>query len=214
MLSEEVTAYEAGYRLRNRDFQLDAAVFYNEFSDLRSVILGPPTCAPSGVIVPLDPTCLFTSTHVVQPLLINNEDSYDAMGVELLVSKQMSERWRIQGGYTYFRTTGDKSGALIDLEIIEDSPDHQLSLRSSTDISDELEFDVMLRWVDELEQQQIDAYTAMDMRLAWSPTPTLSVAAVAKNLFAGDHVEFLSELIDLAPVQIEPEAFVELRWSF
>jgi hypothetical protein len=44
--------------------------------------------------------------------------------------------------------------------------------------------------------------------------PSLSVAAVARNLFAGDHVEFLSELVDLAPVQIEPDAFVELRWSF
>lgn len=214
MTSEDVTAYEAGYRLRNRDFQFDAAVFYNEFENLRSLAFGAPTCEPSGAILPLDPSCLFTSTHVNQPLVINNEDSYNALGVELWVSKQMSEHWRLQSGYTYFRTTGITSGAQLDIGVIEDSPDHVLSLRSSTDVSDSLEFDVMLRWVDELEAQQVDAYTAMDMRLAWTPMPSLSVAAVAKNLFAGDHVEFLSELVDLAPVQIEPEAFVELRWSF
>ncbi len=214
ILSEDVTAFEAGYRFRDRGFQLDAAVFYNKFSDLRSLSLGVSTCAPSGVIPQLDPTCLFTSTHVNQPLLIENEDSYDAMGVELWVSKQMSERWRLQGGYTYLRTTGIASGAALDLAGVEDSPDHQLSLRSSTDINDSLEFDVMLRWVDELESQQIDAYSALDLRLAWSPRPSLSVAAVARNLIAGDHMEFMSELVDLAPVQVESSGFVELRWQF
>ena len=214
MLSEDVTAIEAGYRVRNRGFQLDAAVFYNQFTDLRSLSLGVPTCAPSGVIPQLDPTCLFTSTHVNQPLLIRNEDGYDAMGVELWVSKQMSERWRLQGGYTYFRTTGATDGTQVELGIVEDSPDHQLSLRSSTDINDSLEFDVMLRWVDELENQQIDAYSALDLRLAWSPTTSLSVAAVARNLIAGDHREFMSELADLAPVQVESSGFIELRWQF
>ena len=126
----------------------------------------------------------------------------------------MSEHWRLQGGYTYFDQTGGSSGEQLELGVIEDSPDHQLFLRSSTDVSDSVEFDAMLRWVDELESQQVDAYTAMDLRLAWTPMPPLSVAAVARNLFAGDHVEFLSELVDLAPVQIEPEAFIELRWNF
>lgn len=214
MLSENVTAVEAGYRIHNRSFQLDAAVFYNQFSDLRSLNLGVPTCAPSGVIPQLDPTCLFTSTHVEQPVVIKNEISYDAMGVEVWVSKQLSERWRLQGGYTYFRTTGSGSGTELELGVVEDSPDHQLSLRSSTDINDNLEFDVMLRWIDELEAQQIDAYTALDLRLAWSPIPSLSIAAVAKNLIASDHLEFISELVDLAPVQVESSGFVELRWQF
>lgn len=214
MLSENIFAVEAGYRLRNRGFLLDAAVFYNQFSDLRSLSLGGPTCEPSGASPLLDPACLFTSTHVVQPLLIGNEDGYDAMGVELWVSKQVSERWRLQGGYTYFRTTESASGTALQLGVVEDSPDHQLSLRSSTDINDSLEFDVMLRWVDELKAQQIDAYTALDLRLAWAPLPSLSVAAVAKNLIAGDHLEFMSELIDLAPVQVESSGFVELRWQF
>lgn len=214
MLSEDVTSYEAGYRIRNREFQLDAAVFYNEFKNLRSLALGAPTCSPSGVVVLLDPSCLASATHVEQPLAIGNDDKYDAMGVEIWMSRQMSERWRLQGGYTYFRTSSVTSGAQLEIGVIEDSPDHQASLRSSTDINDSLEFDVMLRWVDELEAQQIDAYTAMDLRLAWSPMPSLSVAAVARNLIAGDHIEFMSELVDLAPVQVESSGFVELRWQF
>ena len=214
MLSEDVIAFEAGYRIRNREFQLDAAVFFNEFSNLRSLSLGAPTCSPSGVVVLLDPTCLASATHVEQPLVIGNDDKYDAMGVELWMSRQMSERWRLRGGYTYFRTSSVTSGAQLDVGVIEDSPDHQVSLRSSIEINDSLEFDVMLRWVDELEAQQVDAYTAMDLRIAWSPMPSLSVAAVARNLLAGDHIEFMSELVDLAPVQVESSGFVELRWQF
>lgn len=214
MLSENILASEVGYRLRNRSFVLDAAVFYNQFSDLRSLSQGIPTCAPGGGILQLDPTCLFTSTHVEQPLFIENNDSYDAMGAELWVSKQVRENWRLQGGYTYFRTTGAGSGSMLRLGVVEDSPDHQLSLRSSIDINDNLEFDVMLRWIDELEAQQVDSYTSMDLRFAWSPTPSLSIAAVGRNLLAGDHLEFKSELVDLAPIQVEPEGFLELRWSF
>lgn len=214
MRSEEVTAYELGYRMRDRDFQFDVALFFNEFTDLRSLQQGAPTCLPVGVILPLDPTCLATATHVEAPLFIENSTAYDAMGVELWVSKQISERWRLQGSYTYFHATDSSSGGGQQLDVIEDSPDHQLSVRSSTDIGERLELDFWLRWVDELEAQHIDAYTALDVRLAWSPTPTLSIAAVGRNLLAGDHLEFMSELVDLAGVQVESEGFIELRWNF
>ena len=136
------------------------------------------------------------------------------MGAELWVSKQVSERWRLQGGYTYFRYADVNLNLNDALEFPEDSPDHQVSLRSSTDINENLELDVMFRWVDELESQMIDAYAAVDVRAAWTPIPGLSIAAVGRNLFADDHLEFKSELSDLMPVLIEPEAFVEVRWGF
>jgi hypothetical protein len=60
----------------------------------------------------------------------------------------------------------------------------------------------------------IDAYTALDVRVAWSATQNFEIAAVGRNLIAGTHQEFVSELGDLVPVAIEPEAYVELRWSF
>ncbi len=214
MKSEEVTAYEIGYRMRDAAFQFDVAAFYNQFSDLRSLQQGAPTCQPSGVLVQLDPTCLATATFVEAPLFVGSNTSYDAMGVELSVAKHFSERWRLHGTYTYFHTTDGSAGNGQELAVIEDSPDHQLSIRSSMDIGESLELDLWLRWIDELESQQIDAYAALDLRFAWSPGPALSVAAVGRNLFAGEHLEFMSELVDLAPVQIEPEAYIELRWNF
>jgi iron complex outermembrane receptor protein len=215
LISEDVTAYEAGYRMRNPEYQLDISVFYNVFSKLRSIMPGLPTCEPGGVSPLVDPTCLFASSHVEAPLVLGNDSNYDAMGLEIWMSKQLSERWRVQGGYTYFRSTDGGEGSIGEtLEFPEDSPEHQVSLRSSVDINESLELDLLARWVDELEFQQIDAYAAVDFRLAWTPIPGLSVAAVGRNLFAGDHVEFISELSDLAPIQIEPEGFIELRWNF
>jgi iron complex outermembrane receptor protein len=215
MRSEDVTAYEFGYRMRDRGFQFDAAFFYNEFTDLRSLTQGAPICVPSGVMLMVDPTCLASSPYIEVPLLLDNGSEVQTYGVELWVSRQLSERWRIHGSYTFIDQQGDLgSGDGTDLGVVEDSPKHQLVVRSATDISESLEFDVWVRWVDELAGQQIDAYTALDLRLAWSAMPNLSVAAVGKNLFSGGHVEFVSELVDLAPVKIESYGFVELRWQF
>jgi iron complex outermembrane receptor protein len=215
MRSEDVTAYEFGYRMRDRGFQFDAAFFYNDFTNLRNLAQGAPICMPSGTILLVDPTCLATSPYIEIPLFLNNDSDIQTYGVELWIAHQISERWRVHGSYTFIEEKGDVGGGDgVTIGVSEDSPNHQLMLRSATDISESLEFDIWLRWVDELEGQQIPAYEAVDMRFAWSPTPSLSVAAVGKNLFAGEHSEFFSELGDLAPVQIEASGYVELRWQF
>ena len=79
------------------------------------------------------------------------------------------------------------------------------------DISETLKLDLWLRHADAYELQGIDEYTAVDVRLAWAPSPSVEVSAVGRNLGAGSHVEFISELNDLVPVQIEPEAYLEVR---
>jgi len=214
MKSEEVTTYELGYRMRNDALFVDVALFYNDFDDLRSLTPAAPICAPSGDILQINPACLATATHVEAPLIIQNDFRTETAGVELAVSRQVSEWWRLQGGYTYFHIVNESAGVLAGLAVQEDSPDHQVSLRSSMDLRQNFELDIWLRWVDDLEGQQIDAYTAMDLRFAWSPKPALMIAAGGRNLLAGDHMEFMSELVDLAPVQIEPEAYIDIRWSF
>jgi iron complex outermembrane receptor protein len=215
MKSEEVTAYEFGYRFRNDELVFDVALFYNDFDELRSLQFGVPTCQPGGAIPQIDPTCLATATHVEVPLSIENMSAGETLGAELWLSKPVTDWWRLQAAYTYFHTADSGTGApAAELAVVEDSPDHHLSIRSSMDLARDFSLDLWLRWVDELESQQIDAYSALDVRLAWSVTPSLSLAAVGRNLFAGDHLEFMSELVDLAPVQIEPEGYIEFRWNF
>ncbi|MEM8684507.1 MAG: TonB-dependent receptor [Pseudomonadota bacterium] len=216
MRSETVIANEAGFRIRTNRSILDVAVFYNSFDELRSFSLGAPTCQPGGTPLPVNPLCVGVAEYVKIPLEIGNSSNVDTLGAELWWSQEITDSWRIQASYTYVQSKNrlPDGGNTASLAIEEDSPDHQLSIRSSANLADELEFDVFARWVDELKQQGIDAYTAVDIRLAWTPTPSWRFSLMGRNLFAGDHIEFLSELSDLAPVQIEPNGFVEIRWNF
>lgn len=216
MRSEVVIAKEAGFRVRSNRSIFDLAVFYNSFDELRSFSIGAASCQPDGTPLLVNPLCLGTAQFVKIPLDIGNSSNVDTMGAELWWSQEITDSWRIQASYTYVRSKNraPDGGNTAELAIEEDSPDHQLSIRSSANLADELEFDVFARWVDELKQQGIDAYTAVDVRLAWTPTPSWTFSLMGRNLFAGEHVEFLSEISDLAPVQIEPNGFVEIRWNF
>ena len=213
MISEMVTAYEMGYRFRTEETLVDFAVFYNDFTDQRSIVPGAPNCQPGGELLMLNPLCVLTASYAQIPLNLRNTNDSQTAGAELSIAKSMNESWQLQASYTYFRLL-DLTGDGTDLGIPEDSPDHQISIRSMMDISHNMELDFWLRWVDSLDGQQIDSYTALDVRFAWSPMRSLTLTAGARNLIAGDHVEFVSEVTDLPQVQIEPEGFVELRWNF
>ncbi len=213
--TEEVIAFEAGYRFRTDTLLLDLAVYYNEYNDQRSGTLGIPTCEPNGGIPALDPSCIATATHVNVPLLLENGTDSGTAGLEIWGWKQLNSWWSLQAAYTYIREThASDSGYTTRDNVVEDSPEHQLSLRSSMDLGYNMSLDVWLRYVDELEAAGVDAYTALDLRFAWSPLRELEVSAVARNLLADDHVEFISELGDLPPVEIRPEGYIELRWNF
>lgn len=213
-VSEEILAYEFGFRHRMDDLFVDVALFLNDYDRLRSASQGIPTCEPGGQLLPLDPACVLGSTHVQTLFNLENGTSAETAGVELWVSKHLSDWWHLQAAYTFIDTLGDGSTNTLQLQFEEDSPRHQLSVRSSMDLPRDVYLDLWLRHVDELELQQIDDYTALDVRLAWTASPSFELAAVGRNLIAGTHQEFVSELGDLAPVAIEAEGYVELRWSF
>ncbi len=216
MESEEITAYEAGFRVRRGSTIFDLALFHNEFDKLRSLTAGAPLCPPNDEILALNPACVLSAPYVEAPLFVDNGADLSTTGAEVWLSQELSESWRLQLAYTYIRTREQDSGSgqTASLEIVEDSPDHQVSLRSSTNISQEVELDLIARWVDDLQQQAVDSYTALDIRLAWTPNASWNFALVGRNLFADDHLEFQSELVDLAPVLIEPDGYLEVRWNF
>jgi iron complex outermembrane receptor protein len=212
--SEEIVAYELGFRHRRNDLYIDVAVFLNDYDKLRSVTQDVPTCQPDGQMLPLDPACVLGASYVQSLFNLENGSTSTMAGAEIWVSKQATDWWHLQAGYTYIDEIDSNSNNALQLQFQEDSPPHQLSLRSSMDLPRDVDLDLWLRYVDELELQMIDAYTALDVRVAWSATQNFEIAAVGRNLIAGTHQEFVSELGDLVPVAIEPEAYVELRWSF
>lgn len=70
------------------------------------------------------------------------------------------------------------------------TPQNQVFLMSSWDLAEDVEFDVMGRYVDSLPGQSAPRYFSLDLRLGWQPAADLELSVVGRNLLDGQHVEF------------------------
>ncbi len=100
--SEELIAYELGYRLRPIDrLTFDLAGYYNRYSKLRSSTNVPDT----------PPTLAFSegNPYLLSTLDLNNNLNADIYGVELALEWQPLDWWRIKGSYTFAEMKIDQS---------------------------------------------------------------------------------------------------------
>ncbi|MCP4408633.1 MAG: TonB-dependent receptor [Gammaproteobacteria bacterium] len=210
--SEELLAYEIGYRLQlNPQFGIDTTVFYNEYDKLRSPRLGSPQCSPAGTFPGCFPPL---SNSVITPLNLTNEMKGDTHGLEIVGDWRVSPMWHLQAAYTYLKmdleTHNDDP---LGVEFVEgQSPNHQASLRSSTDLAHNIELGLWLRYVDRLSNLAINSYVTLDTRLAWWPQEDLELSVIGQNLFDSQHPEFTSEISNIPPLEIQRSVYAQLRW--
>ena len=76
-----------------------------------------------------------------------------------------------------------------------------------------LEFDSILRYVDQLPNPIVPGYVTVDLRLAWRPTRDLEVAIVGQNLLDNQHAEFAGRGTVLTS-QPKRSAYGKLTWRF
>ena len=79
----------------------------------------------------------------------------------------------------------DPSGNYVD-----EDPKNQFCVRSSWDIRENLEFDMIVRYVDRLVADEVPSYLTMDLRLAYRPRKNLELAVVGQNLLQDHHQEY------------------------
>ncbi len=169
--SEDLLAYELGYRTQATErFSWDIATFYNVYDNLMCTVPGQPT----------DPAII--------PLTLTNGPSGETYGVELTGNYSVSEHWRLYTQYTLFQM----HLRLDPQQTTEqgNDPCNQVYLRSTWDLRDDLEFDLMARYVDRLATLAIPSYITMDLRVAWRPRKQLELAVVGQNLLQDHHWEF------------------------
>jgi iron complex outermembrane recepter protein len=172
-LSENLMAYEAGWREQMTDkFSYDIATFYNSYRDLRSLDFKGNTFTP--------PYYFFYQ--------FGNADSAQTYGVELATTYAASEHWNLYVQYTYLQM--HIYGSDLFLQGDGNSPCNQIYLRSSWNVSENVDFDLMARYVDRLVGLQVPSYIEMDLRLAWRPRKNLELALVGQNLLQTYHYEF------------------------
>lgn len=196
--SEKLIAYEVGYRRQySEEFGLDASLFYNDYDDVRGELLLTPI-PMLGAVPP----------HIVQPVTISNDVKGDVYGMEISVDWRPSDSIRIQPAYTLHKLSFND-------DTLEDgTPRHQLSLRSSIDIREDVELDLWVRYVDEIPASDIDSYTELDTRLAWEINPRVTLELVGRNLLSGSHAESIPEEITTTSTEVEREFYLQTRIRF
>ena len=209
--SEEVIAYELGWRAQATDkLSFDAALFFNRYDRLLVAKPGTPVVDPAtgALVLPLNTT--------------NGEDA-DNYGVELATTWKLTDWWQLYGQYTYLKMNlhadrklppGSRAGA----ELVEkQSPQNQFYVRSSWDLPGHVAFDLIGRYVDNLDgfTPGIKSYLTMDARLAWKPRENLELAIVGQNLLDSQHPELgTSPLVRSPLVEVERSIYgkVTITW--
>ncbi len=201
--SEELLAYEFGYRVSpTSDLSLDIAVFYNDYDDLRSFEVAESITNP---------------THIDTYVDIRNRMDGEAYGIELAADWSLTDWWRLQSSYAFQRLQLhiDNGSSDTTSEPGERrTPQQQAYLRSSFDITTAVSLDVTARFVDGIADFDIDGYTAIDVRLAWSPTERLVVSVVGQNLLDDRHPEYQPRLINTVPTEVQSGVYGKVAWQF
>ena len=171
--SEKLLAYELGYRYQPiKKAAFSAAVFYNTYSNLYSVEPLPNTL-----------------TYQIQ-----NGSKGRSWGVEFSGSYQVTEKWRLRGGYTYFdKDLESKPGHNFDPDYLGNDVKSQVLLQSILELPFHFQFDAVGRYLDVLRQTlataRVPAYATFDLRLAYV-VKGFELALVGQNLAKKDHTEF------------------------
>lgn len=195
-LSEELLAYELGYRVQARkNLSLDVALFYNDYDHLRSIEPGPSPTQPAA------PGSI--------PLHIANDLFGETYGGEAAVVFQVTPRWRIEPGFSLIEMQLHKRASSQDNSSEKDegkSPEQQWSLRSSMELPHAVSLDCMLRYVDSLPGLDLGSYWGLDLRVAWRPTRWMELSVVGQNLIENRHQEFSPSFISTQRTEV-PRGF-------
>ncbi len=201
--SEEVIAYEGGYRLQpTRRFNIDISCYFNDYDHIRNSYVGTPFFL--GTPVP----------HAVFPIILDSSLSAKIYGTEVAVGWKPIDRWQIKASYTYAEIREAATTYLTTYGINFGIPRHQVSLRSLVNLPHSIEVDAWLRYVGGFQGEPVDAYTTMDLRIGWRPISSLEFSLVGQNLLQESHPEFCTELYSSQVYESRRSAYAKITLHF
>ena len=168
--SEVANVAELGYRVQlTATASFSATAFYHRYPNLRSVA---PTAAG---------------------LVFANDIEGTVRGLEAWGSWRLSPDFRLAGGFVVQDVDlAVKSGAIDfgGIPQLANDPANKALVRASWDISRRHQADFTVRHVGKLPNPPVPAYTVVDLRLGWRPTPPLDVSLIVLNLLDKEHAEW------------------------
>jgi iron complex outermembrane receptor protein len=198
--SEEVTAYEAGYRFRRSErLSFDFAVFDNYYDRLQTQEAGTFTPVPGP------------PAYLVLPATLDNGLDGETYGGTAAVNWEPLPSWRLQLQYAHLemdlvREPGSNDAGAAN--VAGNSPENQMAVRSFIELPGNFSLYAAARYVAELPAQRVPSYTAVDANVEWqSRQRPLRISFTVQNLNDDRHLEFGGDTF------IERSAFVRLSWT-
>ena len=201
---EEITYFEAGYRLRlGSAAALNISAFRGDYDQL-------PT------LEPIEP---FFETTAAPPHLfvgVRQENLLEVKtrGTEATVEVRPGTTWRLQASYSGLwlearpdRTSRDPAAARFD----GNAPHHQWQVRGSSNVGPRTELSAAVFYVGRLRVLDVAPITRVDARVEHR-FGALSLVATAQNLFDRSHVEFTSS--PLVMTRVRRSLHLRLGWRF
>lgn len=190
--SEVANVLEVGYRSQpSPKFSYSVTAFHHDYDYVRSLEL-----RPTGDFV------------------IGNKLEGTSTGLEAWGTVQVTRNWRLSAGATLLdldlRLKADSTDSVGGRRAGND-PEQQWLLRSSWELPGRMELDASVRYVGELPDPRVPAYTAVDVRFGWRPNDRLELSLTGQNIFDARHIESGNAL---TASEIERALRLGVKWSF
>jgi iron complex outermembrane receptor protein len=201
--SEELRDVEAGYRVMpNKRVSFDVTGFGGSYRNLVSIAAQTPYLATQDGL-----------PYLVLPYQFVNAGAARTYGAEFFANWNVTGRWRISPGYSYFHMDALSDAANLNPQPGA-SPNHQFQVKSLLDLPHHLEWDSMLSYVDKLAVGNIPAYARLDTRLGWRTGEFFEWSIVGQNLLTGRHLEFSDTVYPLNHTLVERSVFAKVTLRF
>ena len=204
--SEELFAYEAGYRWQPTPrLFLDVAAFFNVYDNFRSLEPGLPSFSFSPQ--PL---------HAVVELKPENKFDGKTRGLEAAASFSPSKRIQLSASYSWLRvrlTPEALSMDTITKAAEGDAPVHQFQFHSFLDLPRSFSINAALSYVGRISNQEVPAWLRADLNLGWRNGRGLALNLTGQNLLQPRHAEWGTSFL-VNTTQVPPSVYLKATWQF
>jgi iron complex outermembrane receptor protein len=190
--SENVIAYEAGYRQQLRErISIDLAGYVNSFDDLRTQEFRPG-----------------------EPVLLANMMNALTRGIESTATAKLADWWQVHVAHAYLwkeLTFDPGSSDLTNGRSEANDPRNIFKARSYINATNRIEVDAFFRFYGERPSPAVDAYHELDARIGYRLRPGWDLSVIGNNLLHERHVEYGA---GTAPETYERSVSVRSAWRF
>jgi iron complex outermembrane receptor protein len=205
--SEELVAYEAGYRSRpSRTTSLDFTLFYNSYDRLTALMPEQPFFDPNR-----------PGTPFVIPMLLTNGVNRGAYGGEVAAAWRWREGTIFHANYSYlgdaFASNRSEAGLLNSEGHDLRSPKHQLHVSWYQALSPKINLDSAYYYVAPLTAIGVPALNRVDFRLALRVLKAAEFSVGVQNLLDNQHPETVPLALETT-TEVGRNVYGKVVWTF